>query len=100
MLLDRGASDNRRPGGRDHEIPRRPLRPKSIRHVRRSHQRRAGRSPASEFGMHNSASSADGADHDYRRRLRELQIELVKFQRDLIKRGDRILVVIEGEGLG
>jgi len=50
--------------------------------------------------MHNSASSADGADHDYRRRLRELQIELVKFQRDLIKRGDRILVVIEGEGLG
>jgi polyphosphate kinase 2 (PPK2 family) len=28
--------------------------------------------------------------------LRELQIELVKFQRDLVKRGDRIVVLIEG----
>jgi polyphosphate kinase 2 len=28
--------------------------------------------------------------------LRELQIELVKFQRDLIKRGDRVLVLLEG----
>jgi polyphosphate kinase 2 len=35
-------------------------------------------------------------EHGYRRHLRELQIELVKFQRDLIKRGDRVLVLLEG----
>jgi polyphosphate kinase len=38
----------------------------------------------------------DNPDHGYRRALRELQIELVKFQRHLIKRGDRILVLLEG----
>jgi polyphosphate kinase len=36
------------------------------------------------------------SEHGYRRHLRELQIELVKFQRDLIKRGDRVLVLLEG----
>jgi polyphosphate kinase 2 len=39
------------------------------------------------------------ADHDerrYRHMLRALQIELVKFQRHLIARGDRIVVLIEG----
>ena len=49
-----------------------------------------------------AARSADCLDHTvlrehgYRRHLRELQIELVKFQRDLIKRGDRVLVLLEG----
>jgi polyphosphate kinase len=35
-------------------------------------------------------------EHHYRQALRLLQIELVKFQRALIERGDRILVLIEG----
>ena len=39
---------------------------------------------------------ADEADHFYRTSLRALQIELVKFQRRLIRHGDRILVLIEG----
>ena len=45
-----------------------------------------------------SAGSAEPADaeHAYRRSLRELQIELVKFQRHLIGRGERILLVLEG----
>jgi polyphosphate kinase 2 len=42
------------------------------------------------------SSHADEAEHGYRRALRELQIELVKFQRQLIKRGERILVLLEG----
>ena len=37
-------------------------------------------------------SRADG----YRRRLRKLQIELVKFQRHLIAKGDRVVVLLEG----
>jgi polyphosphate kinase 2 len=40
-------------------------------------------------------SDDDGHDH-YRRELHTLQVELVKFQRHLIKKGERILVVIEG----
>lgn len=40
--------------------------------------------------------SEDAEHHQYRRILRELQIELVKFQRHLIAHGDRIVVVIEG----
>jgi polyphosphate kinase len=36
------------------------------------------------------------ADHRYRRELHELQVELVKFQRRLIGRGERILVLLEG----
>ena len=35
-------------------------------------------------------------DHRYRHSLRDLQIELVKFQRHLIARGDRIVVLLEG----
>ena len=35
-------------------------------------------------------------EHRYRTQLRDLQIELVKFQRHLIAHGDRILVIIEG----
>lgn len=46
--------------------------------------------------MHQTAPDADDNEQGYRRSLRELQIELVKFQRDLIKRGARILVIIEG----
>ncbi len=38
----------------------------------------------------------DEAEHHYQRNLRELQIELVKFQRRLIARGDRVLVLLEG----
>src|SRR5712692_1172212 len=43
-----------------------------------------------------TTSHGDEAEHDYHRRLHELQIELVKFQRHLIKRGARVLVLIEG----
>jgi polyphosphate kinase 2 len=43
-----------------------------------------------------SKTAGEETEHGYRRNLRELQIELVKFQRQLIKRGDRILVLIEG----
>jgi polyphosphate kinase 2 len=46
--------------------------------------------------MSEDHSAADRAEHGYRRQLRELQIELVKYQRHLIRNGDRILVVIEG----
>ena len=46
--------------------------------------------------MNDVAAHPDAAEHHYRRSLRELQIELVKFQRELIRRGDRILVLIEG----
>ena len=35
-------------------------------------------------------------DDSYHLELRDLQIELVKFQRDLIRRGGRFLVVLEG----
>src|SRR5271154_6089388 len=46
--------------------------------------------------MSKTGSRGDEAEHNYRRELRELQIELVKFQRQLIRRGDRILVLFEG----
>ena len=46
--------------------------------------------------MPEESAHADEAEHGYRRHLRELQIELVKFQRRLIARGERILVVLEG----
>jgi polyphosphate kinase 2 len=42
------------------------------------------------------ADHADRSEHAYRRGLRALQIELVKYQRHLIGRGERLLVVIEG----
>jgi len=37
-----------------------------------------------------------GEDRDYRKTLRLLQIELVKFQKHLIAQGDRILILLEG----
>jgi hypothetical protein len=43
-----------------------------------------------------SATSEDRHEHRYRRTLRELQSELVKFQRQLIAHGERIVVLIEG----
>jgi len=46
--------------------------------------------------MAEAASHLEHAERGYRRKLRKLQIELVKFQRHLIKRGGRILVLIEG----
>src|ERR1051326_5451626 len=46
--------------------------------------------------MKKTARHAEEVEHGYRRSLRDLQIELVKFQRDLIERGERILVLIEG----
>src|SRR5579862_5978067 len=40
-------------------------------------------------------------DHHYRRKLRDLQIELVKLQRKLISDGARVLIVLEGrDGAG
>ena len=38
----------------------------------------------------------DSAEHAYRHSLHDLQIQLAKFQRHLIKRGERILVLLEG----
>ncbi len=46
--------------------------------------------------MSKTGSRGDVAEHHYQRLLRELQIELVKFQRRLIARGDRVLVLVEG----
>ena len=43
-----------------------------------------------------SVTSEDRHGHRYRRALRELQIELVKFQRQLIAHRERIVVLIEG----
>src|ERR1700756_4742713 len=43
----------------------------------------------------------DGRDKHYKRRLRELQIELVKLQRHLLKKNQRVLVIVEGrDGAG
>jgi polyphosphate kinase len=56
----------------------------------------AAASLVAEAEMHQMAPDANDNEHRYRRSLRELQIELVKFQRDLIKRGARILIIIEG----
>ncbi len=43
----------------------------------------------------------DEDDHHYRRKLRELQIELVKLQHQLIAEGARVLVILEGrDGAG
>ena len=46
--------------------------------------------------MSRDNSNEERGGDDYRKYLRELQIELVKFERDLIKTGHRVLVVIEG----
>ena len=46
--------------------------------------------------MSKTGSRGDEVEHRYRQDLHQLQIELVKFQRRLIARGYRILVLIEG----
>ena len=46
--------------------------------------------------MTDSAFIEEQSEHHYRHRLRNLQIELVKFQRHLIEHRDRILVLFEG----
>lgn len=46
--------------------------------------------------MDAAGDSYDLFDHSYHHQLRCLQIELVKFQRQLIRHGNRVLVLIEG----
>ena len=46
--------------------------------------------------MRKSSAHGDATEHHYQRDLHDLQIELVKFQRRLIAKGYRILVLIEG----
>lgn len=49
----------------------------------------------------NDNDNNDEPNSDYKRELRALQIELVKLQRDLIKKGARVLVIVEGrDGAG
>ncbi len=49
---------------------------------------------------HDDADDAGGNGH-YKRRLYELQVELVKLQRDLIRKNARVLVIVEGrDGAG
>lgn len=57
-----------------------------------------GRSARAMTGerMSSAAGRTDHAENCYRRSLHQLQIELVKLQRQLIRRGERILVLIEG----
>jgi polyphosphate kinase len=45
---------------------------------------------------HKHHSHGDGDSGDYAQTLRDLQIELVKLQRQLIKDGARVLVILEG----
>src|SRR6476646_10420478 len=43
----------------------------------------------------------EDGDHHYKRELRDLQVELVKLQRQLIADGARVLIVLEGrDGAG
>ncbi|MBZ5616654.1 MAG: polyphosphate kinase 2 [Acidobacteriia bacterium] len=43
----------------------------------------------------------DGEDHRYKRKLYDLQVQLVKLQRELIAEGTRVLVIVEGrDGAG
>ena len=43
----------------------------------------------------------NGQDRHYKHRLRELQIELVKLQRHLLEKNQRVLVILEGrDGAG
>jgi polyphosphate kinase 2 len=39
---------------------------------------------------------AEEGDHHYKKKLHDLQIELVKLQRHLIKKGERVLIILEG----
>ncbi|HLF58079.1 MAG TPA: polyphosphate kinase 2 [Alphaproteobacteria bacterium] len=46
--------------------------------------------------MSHKDANGGGNSPKYRRRLRELQIELVKFERHLIAKGGRVVVILEG----
>src|SRR5262245_29327961 len=49
----------------------------------------------------NDDDDDDNGNHDYKRELRALQIELVKLQRELIRDNARVLVIVEGrDGAG
>jgi polyphosphate kinase 2 len=49
----------------------------------------------------NDDDDDNGNNNDYKRELRAVQIELVKLQRELIKQGARVLVIVEGrDGAG
>jgi polyphosphate kinase 2 len=45
---------------------------------------------------HHNDDDDDNGDHHYKKTLRDLQIELVKLQRELIANDDKILVILEG----
>jgi polyphosphate kinase 2 len=45
---------------------------------------------------HHNDDDDDNGDHRYKKTLRDLQIELVKLQRELIANDDKILVILEG----
>jgi polyphosphate kinase 2 len=50
---------------------------------------------------HDDDDDDDGRDHHYKKTLHDLQIELVKLQRRLIAKNERVLVIIEGrDGAG
>src|SRR6202162_3566874 len=74
--------------------PARPLLRRSCRTGR--DKIKVGVLPGPEDDVNDIRSHADEVEHGYHRVLRELQIELVKFQRHLIKRGERLLVLLEG----
>jgi polyphosphate kinase len=48
------------------------------------------------MSKHHHDDDDDDRDEHYKRALRDVQIELVKLQRDLIKDGSRVLVILEG----
>ena len=53
------------------------------------------------MSKNNDDDDDDNGDRDYKRELRALQIELVKLQRELIRDGTRVLVIVEGrDGAG
>jgi len=45
---------------------------------------------------HDDEDGDDGRDKHYKRALYDLQVELVKLQRQLISKGERVLVILEG----
>jgi polyphosphate kinase len=48
------------------------------------------------MSKHHDDDDDDDRDQHYKQSLREVQIELVKLQRDLIKTGARVLIILEG----
>ncbi|HEY2032891.1 MAG TPA: polyphosphate kinase 2 [Rhizomicrobium sp.] len=53
------------------------------------------------MAKHHHDDDDDDGDHHYKKTLRDLQIELVKLQRELIATGARVLLILEGrDGAG